>query len=246
MDKMLFVAMNGAKQAMQAQNGISHNLANVNTVGFKANLDTFTNWHVEGANFNTRVYNQLEEKGSNLISGAMVTTNRELDIAVKGEGWIAVQGSDGNEAYTRAGDLHLDVNGLLTTGAGHAVIGNSGPIVIPPSAKIEIGDDASISIISIGQTPETLAVIDRIKVVNPDNSELQKNEDGLMRLKNGEIATADASVYLVSGVVEQSNVNAVSELVELIQNQRQFEANVKLMKTAQESDEVSARLLRTS
>ena len=246
MDKMLYIAMNGAKQSMQAQKGISHNLANASTVGFKANLDTFTNWHVEGSGFNSRVYNQLEEIGSDLSSGSLAATNRELDVAVKGKGWIAVQGSDGKEAYTRAGDLHLDANGLLTTGAGHSVIGNSGPIVIPSSAKIEIGDDGSISIIPVGQTADTLAVIDRIKVVNPDNSELQKNADGLMRLKSGGIAEADAGVHLASGVVEHSNVNAVAELVELIQNQRQFEANFKLMKTAQENDEVSARLLRTS
>jgi len=243
---MLFIAMNGAKQAMRAQNGISQNLANASTVGFKANLDSYTNWHVKSEGFNTRVYNQLEDKGSDLNSGPLASTNRELDVAVNGEGWIAVQGSDGNEAYTRAGDLHLDANGLLTTGAGHPVIGNAGPIVIPPSSKIEIGDDASISIIPIGQTADTLAIVDRIKVVKPDNAELQKNEDGLMRLKNGLIAVPDASVHLVSGVVEHSNVNAVSELVELIQNQRQFEANIKLMKTAQESDEASARLLRTS
>jgi flagellar basal-body rod protein FlgF len=246
MDKMLFVAMNGAKQAMQAQNGISQNLANASTVGFKANLDTFTNWHVEGAGFNTRVYSQLEDIGSDLTPGAIATTNRDLDVAVRGKGWIAVQGSDGKEAYTRAGDLHLDANGLLTTGAGHPVIGNSGPIAIPPSAKIEIGGDASISIIPIGQKADTLAIVDRIKVVNPDVNELQKNGDGLMRLKNGDIAVADAKVHLVSGAIEHSNVNAVSELVELIKNQRQFEANVKLMKTAQESDEVSARLLRNT
>ncbi len=246
MDKMLFIAMNGAKQAMQAQTSISHNLANASTVGFKANLDAYTNWHVDGPGFNTRVYNQLEAQGSNLQAGNFATTDRELDVAIQGEGWIAVQGVDGSEAYTRAGDLRLDANGQLKTGAGHPVIGNSGPIVLPPAQKLEIGADGSISIIPIGQTAESMAIVDRIKLVMPEGSELQKGQDGLMRSRDGQPLPLDAGVGLSSGVLEHSNVNAVSELVELIQNARQFEANVKLMRTAQENDEVSARLLRNS
>jgi flagellar basal-body rod protein FlgF len=245
MDKMLFIAMNGAKQAMQAQASISHNLANASTVGFKASLDSFTNWHVDGPGFNSRVYNQLQESGTDLSSGSITSTNRELDVAVNGEGWIAVQGRDGSEAYTRAGDLRLDENGQLTTGAGHPVIGNSGPIIIPASSKIEIGLDASISIIPVGQAAESVAVVDRIKVVKPDETLLQKGGDGLMRLKDGSKAVPDATVNLVSGVVEHSNVNAVSALVDLIQNSRQFEVNVKLMRAAQTNDESSARLLRS-
>lgn len=248
MDKMLFIAMNGAKQAMQAQTNISHNLANVSTLGFKASLDAFTSWHVEGPGLNTRVYNKHEASGVNLMPGSFTTTGRDLDIAVSGEGWIAVQAADGSEAYTRAGDLRINVNGQLTNGVGHPVIGNSGPIVIPPADKVEIGNDGSISIIPTGQTADTMAILDRIKLVNPDQSLMHKGGDGLLRLIDGGLNTAqpDASVSLASGVLEHSNVNAVSQLVGLIQNARQFEANVKIMKTAQESDEVSARLLRNS
>jgi len=248
MDKMLFIAMNGAKQAMQAQTNISHNLANVSTLGFKANLDAFSSWHVEGPGLNTRVYNKHEASGVNLMPGSFASTGRDLDIAVSGEGWIAVQAADGSEAYTRAGDLRINVNGQLTNGAGHPVMGNSGPIVIPPADKVEIGTDGSISIIPTGQTADTMAVLDRIKLVNPDQSLMQKGGDGLLRYIDGRLnsAQADASVSLASGVVEHSNVNAVSELVGLIQNARQFEANVKIMKTAQESEELSARLLRNS
>lgn len=246
MDKMLFIAMNGAKQAMQAQTSISHNLANVSTVGFKSHLDTFTSWHVEGEGFKSRVYNQLQHQGSDLSSGNLSTTNRELDVAINGKGWMAVQASDGSEAYTRAGDLRLDEIGQLTTGAGHSVVGNSGPIIIPPSTKIEMGHDGSISIIPVGQTADTLAIVDRIKLVKPDETMLQKSVDGLMKKIDGINEEPDASVNLVSGYIEHSNVNAVSELVELIQNSRQFEVNVKLMKTAQQNDESSARLLRNS
>ncbi|MDH5483905.1 MAG: flagellar basal body rod protein FlgF [Gammaproteobacteria bacterium] len=248
MDKMLFIAMNGAKQAMQAQATISDNLANISTVGFKASLDTFTNWHVEGPGYKTRVYNQFENQGTDMSAGNFVTTDRELDVAVRGEGWIGVRATNGEEAYTRAGDLRLDAVGRLTTGAGHPVMGNAGPIVIPPAQKIEIGADGSISIIPVGQTADTMAITDRIKLVNPDASKMQKGLDGLMWFVDGQQlkANPDAKVNLASGVLEHSNVNAVSELVELIQNSRQFETNVKLMRTAQENDEVSARLLRNS
>jgi len=246
MDKMLFVAMNGAKQAMQAQTSISHNLANSSTVGFKANLDAFSSWHVDGPGLNTRVYSQLQEGGSNLAQGGFATTDRELDMAIQGKGWIAVQGSDGQEAYTRAGDLRLDANGQLITGAGRPVIGNSGPIVLPPADKIEIGTEGSISILPVGQTASSLAITDRVKLVNPDESQLTKGVDGLMRLKTGGLAPLDATVKVVSGVVEHSNVNAVAELVALIQNARQFEVNVKLMNTAQQNDESSSKLLRSS
>ena len=246
MDKMLFVAMNGAKQAMQAQNSISHNLANASTVGFKANLDAFTSWHVEGPGLNTRVYGQLQQGGSNLAQGGFATTDRELDIAIQGKGWIAVQASDGQEAYTRAGDLRLDANGQLITGAGHPVMGNGGPIVIPPADKIEIGTEGSISIVPVGQKVNSLAITDRVKLVNPDEAQLIKGVDGLMRLKTGGLAPLDATVKVVSGVIEHSNVNAVAELVELIQNARQFEVNVKLMHTAQQNDESSSKLLRSS
>ncbi|MCW8956965.1 MAG: flagellar basal body rod protein FlgF [Gammaproteobacteria bacterium] len=246
MDKMLYTAMNGASQAMQAQTSISHNLANVSTVGFKADLDNFTSWHVEGPGFNTRIFNQFESQHSDLQAGSFTTTNRELDVAVQGNGWIAVQGSDGSEGYTRAGDFHLDSNGQLTTGAGHPVIGNSGPIVIPPAQKIEIGVDGSISIIPVGQTADSMAIVDRIKLVNQTGNQLQKGADGLMHSQDGQLLPLDAGVNLTSGVLEQSNVNAVAELIGLIQNARQYEANVKLMRTAQENDEASASLLRNA
>jgi len=252
MDKMLFTAMNSASQAMQAQAKIAHNLANVSTTAFKAELDVFSSWHVEGPGLNTRVYNKLQETGNDLRAGSFTTTGRELDIAIKGEGWIVVEGAgnalrrDGNEALTRAGDLRLTANGQLINGGGHAVMGNNGPIVLPPSEKIEIGADGSISVVPIGQAVSTLAIVDRIKLVNPDAIDIIKGDDGLMRTRSGLIPEADASVTLLSGVIENSNVNAVAELTDLIQNARHFEASIKLMKTAEETDSASARLLRNS
>lgn len=247
MDKMLFIAMNGAKQAMQAQTNIGHNLANANTVGFKSHFNIYNNWHVEGPGYPTRVYNQQVGDEANLQQGSFTTTSRDLDVAVEQhEGWIAVQDANGNEAYTKAGDFRLDENGFLTTGAGFSVIGNAGPVVIPPSQKMEIGVDGSISIIPVGQAADSMAITDRIKLVKLDPEDIEKNADGLMQRKDGINAPVAADITLASGVLENSNVNPVSELIELIQNARQFEANVKVMTTAQENDEASSKLLRSS
>jgi len=246
MDKMLFTATNGARQAMQAQTAISHNLSNASTVGFKSHFNTFTSWHVEGPGFNTRIMNQQSADEIDLESGPLATTGRELDVAVNGDGFIAVQNSKGEESFTRAGDLRLDSTGRLTTGAGFAVLGNGGPIAIPPAEKIEIGQDGSISIVPVGQTADALVIADRIKLVNPDVTNLQKDKDGLLQLRDGAVEPAAANVKLESGVIEHSNVNAVGQMIELIANARQFETNIKLMQEAKTTDEASARLLRNS
>jgi len=246
MDKMLYIAMNGAQQALQAQATISNNLANVSTAGFRANLDAYTNWHVQGPGFNTRVYNQIQMHGSNFMPGSFETTGNDLDAAINGDGWFVVQGKDGTEGYTRAGNFQLGPNGQLLTANGDAVIGNGGPIVLPQSEKIDIGSDGSISSLPVGQAANSLVIIDRLKLVNPDPTQLVKSADGLYRMRSGQPAQVDAGVSVVSGVIEHSNVNAVAELVSLIQNARSFETNVKLMKTAQQLDESSARLLRSN
>lgn len=244
MDKMLFVAMNGASQAMRSQANIAHNLANVSTTGFKTSLDAYSNWHVDGPGLPTRVYNQWQQRGSDMSVGSFITTGRELDVAVRGEGWIAVQGANGREAYTRAGDLRLNELGQLTNGAGHLVIGNSGPLVLPPAEKIEIAVDGSVGILPVGQSAASLAIVDRIKLIKPDPKQLSKGEDGLMYLQPGVKAVPSAEVNLASGVLETSNVNAISELVEMIGNARQYEINVKMMQTADQLGQASDQLLR--
>ena len=244
MDKMLFIAMNGASQAMRSQSNIAHNLANVSTTGFKSSLDAYSNWHVAGPGLPTRVYNQWQQNGSDMSSGSFTTTGRELDVAVRGEGWIAVQGKNGQEAYTRAGDLRLNEIGQLTNGAGHLVIGNSGPVVVPPSQKIEIAVDGSIGVLPVGQTADSMAIVDRIKLVKPELNKMSKGQDGLMYWQGGQKATPSADVKLASGVLETSNVNAVSELVEMIGNARQYEINVKMMQTADQVSQSAEQLLR--
>jgi flagellar basal-body rod protein FlgF len=185
----------------------------------------------------------VEQNGVDFTPGPVTTTGAALDVAVGGEGWIAVQGSDGNEAYTRSGSLRITSTGALINGAGKPVLGNGGPIAIPPAETIEIGDDGTISIRPEGQTPDALVVVDRIKLVNPDQNELVKGEDGLMRLQDGTIAVPDAGVRLISGSLEMSNVNAVDAMVNMIALSRQFEAEVKLMKVAEENDSASTQLM---
>jgi len=243
---MLYTAMNSAQQAMQAQTAISHNLSNANTTGFKSHLNTFTSWHVNGPGYNTRIMNQQDADDIDMSMGSMMTTGRELDVAINGDGFIAVQTESGGEAYTRAGDLRLDSAGRLTTGAGFAVLGNGGPISIPPAEKIEIGLDGSISILPVGQSAESLVVADRIKLVNPDINNLQKDKDGLLYIQSGLIENPAVEVKLENGVLEQSNVNAVGQMIELISNARQFETSIKLMQEAKALDESSSRLLSNS
>lgn len=244
MDRMLYVAMSGASETLLAQSTNSHNLANANTTGFLADLQQFRSMPVFGEGFPTRVYALSERPKLDFTPGPIHATERDLDVAVKGDGWITVQAPDGSEAYTRAGDLQIDANGLLMTGTGLPVIGNSGPIAIPPAEKIEFATDGTISIRPLGQGANALAVIDRIKLVNPSIDSLDKGEDGLIRLKDGTVAQADANAQLVAGYLEGSNVNMVDAMVDMIELARRFEMQVKMMKTAEETDSASASLLR--
>lgn len=244
MDKMLYIAMGGARQLLQAQAINSHNLANVNTTGFKADLQAFQGLALQGQGQASRVYTVDQGMGTDLAPGAQITTGHDLDVAVRGPGFIAVQSPDGGEAYTRAGDLRLDANGLLQTGAGHLVLGENGPIAVPPASKLEIGSDGTISIVPLGQNPNTMTSIDRIRLVNPAAPWLAKGEDGLLRLPAGEKAEPDASVQLATGVLESSNVSATGALVDMIQLARQYEMQVKVMKTAEDNDAAATQLMR--
>jgi flagellar basal-body rod protein FlgF len=246
MDRMLYVAMSGAKQTMLAQTANSNNLANANTNGFRADLAAFRSMPVSGPGEPTRVYAMSENAGVDTSSGAINPTGRDLDIAIKGEGWIAVQASDGSEAYTRVGNLRIEDGGILKTGSGLAVLGNGGPIALPPAEKIEIGTDGTVSIRGIGQAASTLTVLDRIKLVRVDGNALAKGEDGLLRMRDGGIAPPDAAVGVVSGALETSNVNTVDAMVNLISLARQYETQVKMMKTAEDIDNAASQLLSLS
>ena len=244
MDEMVFLAMTGAKQTEYAQAINSNNLANISTTGFRADLHSFSSTPIDGPGVDSRINAVVDAYGTDFTEGAVASTGRSLDIAIQGEGFIAVQGPDGEEAYTRAGDLRINGGGLLSTGAGHLVMGDGGPVAIPPNSSLLIGGDGTISLQALGQGPETLATVDRIKLVNPDRSLLQKGSDGLLRLAEGETADPDASVRLLSGALEQSNVNIAKTLVNMIELSRQYEMQVNVIKTAEENADVASQMMR--
>lgn len=236
MSQLLLSAVDNAKQIMQAQAVNANNLANISTDGFKAELAVVTASAGGGQTYSA----------SDLADGVVRTTGRNLDVAINGDGWIAVMGEDGTEGYSRRGDLHVDVLGQLTDGAGRPVLGNSGPIALPPFRSLEVAGDGSISIIPEGSQTGTMAVVDRIKLVEAEKSELMRSEDGLMRLPNGQIADPSATIHLSTGSLEGSNVNAVAEMIKMIDLARRFEGQVKLMQTAQENDKALAQIMSMS
>lgn len=248
MDRMLYIAMSGAKQIMRAQTVNANNLANASTTGFRADMIAAQERPVAGPGYKTRVYSEFVQSGVDFTEGAIITTGNDLDVAIKGEGWIAVQAKDGTEAYTRAGDLHINANGQLLTGSDNPVLGNGGPIAIPPFDKLEIGGDGTISIRPAGQEASALAVLDRIKMVKPERNQLEKNSEGLMKMK-GEAAqtvTADSSITLMSGSLESSNVNSVASMVSMIEYSRQYEMQIKMMKEADDNASSSMTVMRLS
>jgi len=244
MDDMLYVAMSGAKETLIAQAAATNNLANANTTGFLADLNQFRSMPVFGDGYPTRVYAMDERPGTSFDYGSLQQTGRDLDVAVKDGGWLAVQARDGSEAYSRRGDLRVDENGLLVTGNNLPVMGNGGPIALPPFEKIDIGSDGTVTIRPFGAAGNQLAVIDRIKLVAPQFDQMQKGEDGLFRLGDGAEAEADPEQRLVSGALMSSNVNVVNEMVNMIELSRRFELQVKMMKTAEEDADAASSIIQ--
>jgi flagellar basal-body rod protein FlgF len=244
MDRSLFIAMNAAQQTMLAQATTANNLANVNTTGFRADYEQFRSLPVFGEGVPSRAFSMTERTGTDFKAGRIQATGRELDFSIQGDGFFAVVGRDGQEGYTRAGHLSVNANGQLVTGTGLQVIGEGGPIAIPPASKVDIGQDGTISVRPIGEAASALAVLDRIKLVNPDPAMLFKDNDGLIRMTDGSIAPFDASMTVASGTLETRNVNAVGSLVRMIELQRQYETQIQMMKTTQENSSVSTRLMQ--
>lgn len=244
MDRSLYIAMSGAKETLRAQAANAHNLANASTTGFRADLAAFMARNVTGPGFASRAYATTSTVGWDNSTGAIVQTGRDLDVAVRGRGWIAVQDADGREAYTRAGDLQIDASGQLRTGAGHPVVGDGGPVIVPPSGALQIGVDGTVSIVPAGQKATTVANVARIKLVNPADSDIERGTDGLFRLRSGVDAQGDPSVQLASGMLESSNVNAASAMVDMIELSRRFDLQVKSMKTTDDNARAAQTLLR--
>jgi len=246
MDRMLYIGMSGAKEVMLSQGLNNNNLANVSTTGFREDLAQQRSMSVFGPGFPSRVYAMSEKAGVNFKPGPIESTGRPLDLAVEENGWFAVQSEDGSEAYTRAGNFKTTPQGLLTTATGLPVMGNAGPISIPPAESLTIGVDGTITIRPLGQGAAALAVVDRVRLVNPEYSEMEKGRDGLFRLKSGQDAPIDAGVKLMPGMLERSNVSVVESMARMITLSRNFDIQVKIMSTAESIDKTTDALMRMS
>ncbi|MEB0206774.1 flagellar basal body rod protein FlgF [Pseudomonas sp. CCC3.1] len=246
MDKYLYVAMTGASQNALAQKAHANNLANISTNGFQRDLEQARSMPVFGDSFPARAFALTERPATDFTPGALVQTGRDLDVAVSGDGWLAVQAPDGSEAYVRTASMNVDALGILRAGNGMPIMGNAGPIAVPPQQQIEVGEDGTISVRAMGEGPRVMAEVDRIKLVQPDLKNMTKGQDGLIHTVNGQPAQADANVRVTSGFLEASNVNAVEEMTSVLALSKQFELHIKMMNTAKEDDQAMTRVLAMS
>ena len=238
MDRMIYLSMSGAKATLQRQDVLAHNLANVSTTGFRAELAAFRSVPVQGDGASTRVYALESTPGYSDVPGAVETTGRALDVAVGGKSWLAVQALDGTEAYTRGGALDIDPEGQLVTRSGLPVLGDGGPITVPANAQIDIAADGSITArVGQGKT-QTLG---RLKLVTPEGP-LQRGDDSLFRAPDGDL-DADPAARVQQGALEGSNVSAVETMVAMITAARQFEQQMKMLQTAEQKEQAATKLL---
>mgnify|MGYP000135569886 CR=1 FL=1 len=247
MNSSLWVAKTGLDAQQTRMQVVSNNLANANTVGFQSDFEMARGYeNTQAVGFKTRVNSVTEHPATDFNRGVLIETGRELDMAVKGDGWIAVQAKDGTEGFSRAGQLHISPEGQLMTGNNLPVLGNGGPIAIPEADRILIGGDGTITIQPRGQGAEQLSVIDRIKLVSPAYQDLYKADDGLVRRRDGQEQQPDAALAVQSGFLESSNVSAVDELVNIMSLSRQYELNVTMMKTMDDNASAASTVLRDS
>ncbi|WP_277187435.1 flagellar basal-body rod protein FlgF [Caballeronia sp. BR00000012568055] len=250
MDRLIYTAMTGASQALEQQATVANNLANASTTGFKAQLSAFRqvpmSFEDQSADGTTRTFVLSSTPTADYSAGPITQTGNPTDVAIQGPGWLSVQTQDGGEAYTRAGNLHVDANGQLVTANNLPVLGNSGPLSIPPGAQVSIGKDGTISALVPGDPPTAIATVDQLKLVNPDPATLTRGDDGLFRTADGDPAEADPNVVVAGGALEGSNVNAVSAMVSMIANARQFQMQTKLMESADQNDQSANKLLSFS
>ena len=243
MDRLIYLAMTGAKHIMEQQSTTANNLANVSTTGFRAQLDSFRAVPVVSDSMATRTFVVDSTVGADFTPGPLQQTGRELDVALQGKGWIAVQLEDGSEAMTRQGSLKTTENGLLQTAGGQAVMGDAGPISIPPDVNITIASDGTISTTDRAGKPGQANIIGRIKLVNPPEESLERGDDGLFRIKGGGDAEVDPNVRVAGGALEGSNVNPVDAMVNMISLGRQFEMHMSLLKNAESNAAKASQLL---
>jgi flagellar basal-body rod protein FlgF len=244
MDRLIYTAMTGAKYLDEREATIAHNLANASTTGFRADMVALRAVPTTGEQAGTRVFTVETTTGSDFTPGPMISTARDLDVAIQGQGWLTVQGSDGTEAYTRNGSLQVGPDGTLQLSNGMQVQGTGGPITIPADAQsILIGSDGTVSVKSASsKLPSTAG---QLKLVNPPPAGLVKGLDGMFRLKSGDPADVDPSVHVLNATLEGSNVNVVETMVGMIGAARQYELQMKMLSTAEQNEQKAQTVLST-
>jgi flagellar basal-body rod protein FlgF len=246
MDRMIYTAMTGAAQSLEQQSVVANNLANASTTGFRAQLSAFRNVPMNFENSgddSTRTFVLSSTPTADYTPGPIQQTGNPLDVAIQGPGWLSVQTADGTEAYTRAGNLHVDANGQLVTANNLPVMGANGPMAIPPGADVTIGSDGTVSALMPGDPPTAIATVDQLKLVNPDASTITRGDDGLFHTADGQPADADPTVSVAPASLEGSNVNPVSAMVDMITNARQFQMQTKMLDSANSNDQAADKLL---
>jgi len=245
-DKLVYTAATGLRAHMAAQAAIANNMANGSTTGFRADRVVFDRIELKGggAQIAARMPSAEEVTDADRTAGAVQQTGRPLDVAVSGDAWIAVQAADGQEAYTRRGDLEIAPSGVLQTGDGHIVMGQSGPITLPPASSVSIGADGSITIVPQGADASQTQIVDKLKLASAKGTDTVKGLDNLLYVRGGGTLPEDLDARVQGGALEGSNVNMTQALVDMIENQRSYEVTANLMKSAKDMDESSTSLLR--
>lgn len=244
MDRLVHTSLSALRGAMARQAATANNLANVNTVGFRGEFAAARPLWVRGQTFDARVLSDEQVAGADMRAGAVTETGRDLDVAVQSNSFLTVQAKNGDEAYTRRGDLQMSDTGLLTTGEGDPVLGEQGPITIPPADSIKIEGDGSIWIVPLGGDATKPQKIDRLKLASPTGSQVVKGLDGLFRVQGGGALPDDPNGKVKSKSLEGSNVEATKALVDMIDASRAWDTQLKLISTARELDGASADLMR--
>lgn len=247
MDRIVYTAMNGAQRLLEQQAAVTNNMANINTTGFREQLAIQRAVPLQGgAIFPTRVGNATVTTSSNYSQGAMAETGRALDAAIRGDGWFAVMTPSG-EAYTRAGEFVVNDNNLLVTHQGYPVLSaDNAPIEVPDRGAITFSTDGQITALGAGDNPRDIQVLGQLKLVNPENSELVRGDDGWFRLGNGNMAQPSPLVTIAPGFLEKSNVNPAEVMVALINNTRQFEMQMKMISDASQREEKANSILSSN
>ena len=242
MDRLIYVAMTGAQQLLEKQAVAAHNLANASTPGYKADISAFRAVPMTGPGQPTRTYAVETTPGADFTQGTITATGRDLDVAIDGKGFFAVQTQNGTEAYTRAGSLAISADGELTD-AGRTILGEGGPISVPENSKVSIAADGTVSAVDLGSPGGNVSTIGKLKLVSAEPSQLTKGGDGLFRARNGQPLDADDTVRVTSGAMESSNVNAVSAMVDMIDLARQFDMQMKALSTVDQNEQHATQLL---